>query len=190
MMRAVFLDRDGVLIRDVGNLLSPKEIAIIDKVPAAIKKLAECGYLIVVVTNQAVVARGWATECEVEAIHTELTRMLNDFGATVDRFYYCPHHPNATLPRYRANCNCRKPRPGMILQAADEMCIDLNNSYMVGDRITDIIAGAQAGCHTILVECGSHQLPVIETASPIDLEITPDYQFANLLAAAEWIIQQ
>ncbi len=185
--RAVFLDRDGVLIEDL-LLISESGIRLFQDVPAALKGLKDAGFLLIVVTNQTVVSRGLASEREVAELNRAVReRIVKAGGPLLDAFYVCPHHPSATLERYRANCDCRKPRPGMLLQAAREWNIDLMDSFMVGDRITDIAAGASAGCRTILLRTGTHLAPPIETAEPLDLGLTPDFACGTLTEAAAWI---
>jgi D-glycero-D-manno-heptose 1,7-bisphosphate phosphatase len=187
---AVFLDRDGVLIEDVAQLTKASQIRVMSGVPRALSFLHEAGFRLVVVSNQAVVARGLATEREVRELQGQVGRMIErDGGPILDAFYFCPHHPNATLAAYRIECECRKPQPGMLLQAAKELGLDLRSSFMVGDRMTDIIAGSQAGCRTILVETGEHLAPPIETSQPLDLSIQPDFVCADLPAAAQWILK-
>jgi D-glycero-D-manno-heptose 1,7-bisphosphate phosphatase len=191
MKPAVFFDRDGVLIEDVHLLTRPEQLVLLPGVPEALQRLAAAGFTLFVVSNQPVVARGLATEAEVESVHTELQRRIMAAGGPpVTQYYFCPHHPNATLPQYRVACDCRKPRPGMLLQAAREHALDLQASYMVGDRITDIIAGARAGCRTALVQTGEHEAAPIESPDGIDASVQPDYVCANLAGAAEWIAKQ
>lgn len=188
--RAVFLDRDGVLIEDVDLLTRADQLRLLPGVPEALCALSDAGFKLIVVSNQPVVARGLITEADVEQIHSELQQRLLAAGSpAVERFYFCPHHPNATLPEYRIVCDCRKPRPGMFLQAAREREIDLRSSFAVGDRITDIIAGAKAGCRTILVQTGKHQDKPIETSGPLDVSVRPNHTCANLPAAARWLLK-
>ncbi len=189
MSAAVFLDRDGVLIADNNLLTDAGDIRVLADVPQALSRLKKASFQLVVVSNQAVVARGLVTEQEVDAINAEMERLLEQAdGPRLDGFYFCPHHPNATLPAYRADCECRKPRPGLLLRAAREHNLDLGKSFMVGDRITDIIAGARAGCRTVLVQTGQHQAPPIETVEPLDETVQPDHVCADLETAAEWIL--
>jgi D-glycero-D-manno-heptose 1,7-bisphosphate phosphatase len=190
--RAVFLDRDGVLIEDVDLLTETSQIRILPGVPQALNLLRAGGFGLFVVSNQTVVARGLLTEAEVEHMNEEINRQLAraSSGAGIDQFYFCPHHPKATDLAYRLDCDCRKPRPGLLLQAAREHALSLPSSFMVGDRITDIIAGASAGCRTILVQTGRHDAPPIETVESIDPEIRPDCTCAGLREAAEWILKQ
>lgn len=189
-MRAVFLDRDGVLIEDVDLLTEVEAIRILPGVPAALARLRAAGYRLVVVSNQAVVARGLLTEDQVAALHDEVVHQLTTRGApALDGFYFCPHHPRATLPAYRTVCDCRKPEPGMLRRAAREHGLDLARSVMVGDRITDILAGVAAGCRTVLVQTGKHTAPLIETAAPLETTVPPDHICADLSAAVDWILE-
>ncbi len=186
---AVFLDRDGVLIEDVDLLVSPAQVRLINGAAEAVKVLRGSGRLVVVVSNQTVVARGLVTEEDVQAVHDHIQRLLlTEGGETVDAFYFCPHHPNATLPQYRVACDCRKPRPGLLLQAAAERGIDLSRSWMIGDRITDIIAGRNAGCRAILVHSGRHLNVPIESPDPIDVVTRPDLVCRDMLEAAPMIV--
>ena len=190
MNRAVFLDRDGVLIEDAHLLTESDKIKILKGVPQSLQKLKESGYLLIVVSNQTVVSRGLMTEQEAKALQSQVERKLEERGAPpIDGFYFCPHHPNATILFYRKDCDCRKPRSGLLLRAAREYEIDLPSSFIVGDRITDIIAGARAGCRTILVQTGAHLAPPIETNVPLDTTIRPDYICANLDEAMRWILR-
>ena len=184
--RAVFLDRDGVLIRDLDLLTRCDQVELYACAPQAICQLREAGFAIVVVSNQTIVARGLASEQDVELIHAWIQQLLRiSGGGEVDRFYFCPHHPNATLPQYRVECDCRKPRPGMLLRAAQEMNLDLGASYMVGDRMSDIVAGQRAGCQTILVQTGMHTAPPIESVDLVEVTAEPDYLCADLGEAVE-----
>ena len=190
MNAAVFLDRDGVLVEDANLITRAEDLAILDGVPRALKRLQRAGFLLVVVSNQSVVARGLATENDVHALNVRLQQLLEQAGgARLDAWYFCPHHPNATLRAYRVNCDCRKPKPGLLLRAARERNLDLAASFAVGDRITDVIAGALAGCRTILVQTGKHLDPPIETSEPPDPSIQPDYICADLEAATQWILK-
>jgi len=189
MRRAVFLDRDGVLVEDVDQLTCADQLRLLSDVPVALNTLHNAGFALVVVSNQPVVARGLVTEEEVVRIHAELERLiLAAGGPALDRIYFCPHHPKATLPAYRLDCDCRKPKPGLLLRAAQALNLDLRMSFLVGDRITDIIAGAKAGCRTLLVQTGKHLDKPIETSEPVDTTIQPDHVCADLPAAAEWIV--
>jgi D-glycero-D-manno-heptose 1,7-bisphosphate phosphatase len=187
----VFLDRDGVLIEDVHLLVRADQLQILPGVPAALHALRKGGFRLVVISNQAVVARGMATEEAVEAVHAALNQALLRAGAPeIERYYFCPHHPNATLPAYRVACDCRKPQPGLFLRAARDLGLELAASFAVGDRPTDIIAGRKAGCRTVWVQSGRHMEAPIETSQPIDQPVEPDWTCPDLAAAAEWILAQ
>jgi D-glycero-D-manno-heptose 1,7-bisphosphate phosphatase len=186
---AVFLDRDGVLIEDRGLLSRLTEIRVLDDVPMALRRLKEAGFRLVVITNQAIVARGLITELDLESIHAEMCRMLSALGAPpLDAIYYCPHHPDATLPQYRIACDCRKPRPGSLLRAAEELHLDLKASFVIGDRMTDIIAGSKAGCRTVLIQGPKHADPPIVTVEPLDDSCRPDHTCDDLPDAVNWIM--
>lgn len=187
--RAVFLDRDGVLIEDVGMLTRRDDVHLYAETPRALKRLHGAGFAVVVITNQPVVARGLATEQDLRDIHMWIQQLLRSSGgAEIDRFYFCPHHPNADLPQYRADCQCRKPKPGLIIQAADEMDLDLPSSYMVGDRLSDVAAGVSAGCRTILLETGMHTAAPIESPEPSAEPATPDHVCRSVGEAADIIV--
>ena len=188
MKRAVFLDRDGVIIEDVNVLTDSRQVRLLPEVPEALIRLRRAGFQLLVVTNQPVVARGLISESDLLGIHAAIQRLLRATGADLDAAYFCPHHPNATLPEYRRACECRKPKPGMLLQAAREHMIDLGSSFMVGDRMSDIVAGAQAGCRTVLVKSAKHLDPPIQGAENMDPSIHPDFTCPNLSSAAEWIL--
>jgi len=149
MKKAIFLDRDGVIIKEVNYLHKKEDIEILPGAIEALHKLKQQEYLLIVITNQPTIAKGLISKQGVKEIHDYLNNKLQNL---IDRYYFCPHHPNADLEQYRINCNCRKPKSGMMLQAAKDFNIDLKNSWMIGDRISDIIAGNLAGCKTILIK--------------------------------------
>jgi D-glycero-D-manno-heptose 1,7-bisphosphate phosphatase len=187
----VFLDRDGVLIEDAHLLVRWEDARILPGVPAALKALRDGGFRLVVISNQAVVARGLATEAEVEAIHNTLNRvLLEKGGVAIERYYFCPHHPQANVPAYRTVCDCRKPEPGLFLRAAKELRLDLTSSFAVGDRPSDILAGRRAGCRTVWVQSGRHLDPPIQSTVPMGNPPEPDRVCADLPGAADWILRQ
>lgn len=189
LVAAVFVDRDGVLVRDVDLLQRAEDIEILPGVPAALRRLHEAGLQVVVVTNQPVVARGLLTERQVEDLQADIHQRLRAAGGHVDAFYYCPHHPNANVPAYRTACECRKPRPGMLERAARERGLDLGTSTIVGDRPTDVAAGRRAGCRAVLVETGLHQAaPIVSSDGPLGELGVPHYRCPDLGAAADWIL--
>lgn len=153
--KAVFLDRDGTINRYVGFLRKEEEFELLDGVADAIGKINASGYLAVVVTNQPVIARGEVTVSELQWIHNKMETLLGHEGVFVDAIYYCPHHPHkgyaGEIPELKIDCNCRKPKPGMLIQAAKDLNIDLSRSWMVGDSENDILAGIAAGCKTALI---------------------------------------
>jgi D-glycero-D-manno-heptose 1,7-bisphosphate phosphatase len=185
MKPAVFLDRDGTLIDDVDYLSGFDQITLFPWSVDALRLLARAGFLAVVVTNQSAVARGMVTEDFVRESHAELNRRLERGGARVDAFYFCPHHPDAAIERYRGQCRCRKPEPGMIEDAARDLEVDLGRSWMVGDRWIDVAAGNAAGVRTVLVRSG-HAARVKEMPAP---GIRADAILNNLMEAVGWILQ-
>jgi len=151
---AVFLDRDGTMIEDVGYLSRPSDVRWFPWTADAIRLLNRAGFLVVVTTNQSGIARGYYTEDDLRRIHDEMARHLAACGAVVDQWLYCPHHPAADLEQYRAACGCRKPEPGMIRQACERTPIDLERSFVVGDKLADVGAAERAGARGILVRTG------------------------------------
>lgn len=157
--KAIFLDRDGTINKYVGFLRKEEEFELLPGVADAIKKINKSGYLAVVVTNQPVIARGEVTYSQLENIHNKMETLLGKEGAYLDAIYFCPHHPHSgyegEVKELKIDCDCRKPKPGMLLKAAEELNIDLSQSYMVGDGENDIKAGKAAGCKTVLLntEC-------------------------------------
>lgn len=153
--KAIFLDRDGTINKYVGFLRKIDDFALIDGVSEAIKKINVSGYLAIVVTNQPVIARGEVTFNELDEIHRKMETLLGKDGAYIDKIYYCPHHTDGgfagEVKELKINCECRKPKPGMLLQAAKEFNIDLSKSWMIGDGENDIKAGKAAGCHTVYI---------------------------------------
>ena len=189
MNAAVLLDRDGVLVEDIHLLRARQDVHILPGVPQALKTLSQAGFRLFVASNQTVVSRGLATEAETESLNNHINELLAAAGgARIEKFYVCFHHPQATLARYRAACQCRKPHPGLLQSAAREQGLDLRASFMVGDRITDVIAGVRAGCRTVLVQTGKHLEPPIKTAEPVDISVKPDHVCADLPSAATWIL--
>ena len=178
---AVFLDRDGTINVEKEYLYRIEEFEFTPGAVEAIRLLNQAGYLVVVVTNQSGVARGYYTEADVKTLHRHIDQVLISQGARVDAWYYCPHHEHGQPP-YNQACDCRKPMPGMLLQAAADHAIDLTRSWMVGDKPADIEAGQAAGCRPVLVMTGYGA----ETAaiSPADVSCCPDLLAAARLIAA------
>ncbi|WP_304432599.1 HAD-IIIA family hydrolase [Acutalibacter muris] len=149
--RAVFLDRDGTINKYVGFLRNIDDFELIDGVAERIRKINQSGYLAIVVTNQPVIARGEVTWAQLREIHDKMETLLGEKGAYVEDIFVCPHHPDRGFPgevaEYKVDCDCRKPKPGMLLRAAERYNIDLSESWMVGDSERDMEAGRRAGCH-------------------------------------------
>ena len=189
MEKAIFLDRDGVINEDSGYITNIKDIKIINGVPQALKILNKEGFKLFVITNQPAIGRGLATEKEIENIHEFMNwQIIKTGGPKIDKFYYCPHHPNANLVKYRKVCECRKPSPGMILQALKEYDIDPKKSWMIGDRVTDIIPGKNAGCKTIQLRSQTSN-DIIVSGIPFDKNTKADYNTDTLLEAAKLICE-
>ncbi len=185
--RAVFLDRDGTINEEVNYLSHPDQLRLIGGAAEAIKRLNGAGFKTVVITNQAGIARGYFSEATLQQIHRELDKMLRAQEAHLDAIYYCPHHPTAGIGVYKINCNCRKPKPGLLEQSARELNLDLRQSFIVGDKPADLQAGDAVGCRTILVRTGYGRESEKEMA---DGEFQPEYVADDLLAAAQWILKQ
>lgn len=155
--KAIFLDRDGTINKYIGFLSDINDFELIDNVADAIKDINKSDFLAIVITNQPVIARGEVTFEELEEIHKKMETLLGEKGAYVDAIYYCPHHPDkgfeGEVTELKIDCDCRKPKPGMLLRAAEEFNIDLTKSYMIGDSDVDIKTAENAGCKSIKIEC-------------------------------------
>jgi D,D-heptose 1,7-bisphosphate phosphatase len=184
--RAVFLDRDGTLVVDKDNLRSADELALLPGVSQAIHELNHQGWRAVVVTNQPVIAKGWATEADLQNIHNKLETLLGLEHAFLDRIYYCPHHPEAGFAGERkelkVRCDCRKPGIGMIRKAAADLNIDLAQSWLIGDTTTDLQTAKNAGVRSILVHTGAGGKDGKHPAKP-------DYDADNLGEAVKYILE-
>ncbi len=170
--RAIFLDRDGTLIHDVGYLNNPQQVRLFPGVGEALNELSQSGFLIVLVSNQSGIDGGLLTRKQAEDVHQRLVSILAGRGVHLDAVYYCLHAPEKL-------CNCRKPSPGMLSQASQELRIDLTSSFMVGDKHSDIEAGIRAGCRTILIR-----------ADALDRQcnLKPDYVAASWAALLEYVL--
>lgn len=177
MKRAVFIDRDGTINEEKEYLYRTDEFVFIPGAPRAIRMLNEAGFLVIVVTNQSGVARGYYTEEDVHLLHSHVASQLELLGARVDAWCYCPHHPSGR-GSYALPCNCRKPLPGMLIEAAGRFAIDLESSIMIGDKLVDLEAGVAAGCRSILVRTGYGSEEEHNCRNGIEI-------YANLLAAVE-----
>jgi D-glycero-D-manno-heptose 1,7-bisphosphate phosphatase len=182
--RGVLLDRDGTLIEEVGYLDRLDRVQFFPYSVDAVRLLNRAGYIVIVVTNQAGVARGYFDEPFVEETHRTIAGRLADGGARIDAFYYCPHHPDGDVEAYRVTCNCRKPQSGMIREAAADHQIDLSRSFIIGDRAYDIEAGVTAGARGVLVRTGYGYR--YEDAARQQGAAVAD----NLMQAVSWILRQ
>lgn len=185
---AVFLDRDGTVNVEVGYLREPEQLELIPGAAAAIRRLNEAGRLVVLVTNQSGVARGYFPESMVHDVHARLAQMLGREGAKLDAVYYCPHHPTAGNAPYRTECDCRKPATGLLKRAAREHHIDLERSFMVGDKWSDVELGHRAGARSILVSTG-FAADDPGNVRPAHVE-EPDLVAHDLGEAVDWILRQ
>jgi D-glycero-D-manno-heptose 1,7-bisphosphate phosphatase len=186
MRRAVFIDRDGTISEEVGYLNHPSRFRLFPYSADAVRSLNERGWLAIVVTNQAGVARGYFSEEMIHAVHEQLERELENEGARLDAIYYCAHHPTVGEPPYRLHCDCRKPKPGLILRAAEKFDIDLASSWMVGDRYSDIELARNAGVNSAFVLSGYGQGEWEHQRATWQHE--PDLVSENLLEAVRAII--
>lgn len=152
--RAVFIDRDGTISEEVGYINHVSRFRLFPYAAPAIKHLNESGWLAIVITNQAGVARGYFSEVTIEAVHAAMTKELENSSARLDAIYYCAHHPSVGEPPYRLDCDCRKPKPGLIARAAKDFDIDLEQSWMVGDRYSDVELARNAGVKSLFVLSG------------------------------------
>ena len=186
--RAIFVDRDGVLNdlvynEEEGRVLSPfsaRELRVFPYVPETIKTIRDdLGFRVIVVSNQPGVAKRQFTHAEFEKMNAKVRKELAKMGTSFDAEYYCLHHPSALIPKYRVDCECRKPKPGMLLRAAKEHNIDLPSSYFVGDALVDVKAGKRAGCKTVLV---GHLTAMLSDVMERE-GATPDYMIASLREA-------
>ena len=186
-MKAIFLDKDGTLVDDVPYNVEPRHIALCSGAGPAMRLMVQLDYRLFVVSNQDGVAKGLFPLSALEQVHHRLNDLLFREQVQLDGFYYCPHHPEAKLAQYAQQCVCRKPRPGLLLQAASEHAIDLSASWMIGDILHDVEAGNRAGCRTLLVDKGNetewrlgpHRVPT---------RIVPDlYAAAAAIAAADGV---
>jgi D-glycero-D-manno-heptose 1,7-bisphosphate phosphatase len=183
--RAVFLDRDGTINEEVEFVRSPDELQLIPGAPEAIRALNQAGMVTCVISNQAGVARGFVSEGTLADIHRKLEADLHAGGATLDRIYYCPHHPVKGLPPYNVACECRKPSPGMLLAAARDFGIDLRQSYVIGDRIVDVQVARAVGARSILVRTGYGTIAEQECRRD---GVAPDLVARSIVEAADFIL--
>lgn len=184
--RAVFLDRDGTMIEDVGYLDRLERLKLFPYTIDAVRILNRAGYRVVVVTSQNGIAQGVLTEEFLDETHAHLSKLCEEAGAKVEGYYYCPHSTHAAVERYRTECECRKPKPGMILAAARDHAIDLSQSFVIGDRWRDIEMGLAAGTNALLVETGYGRTQA--TRRPANIPAVP--VAATLIEAVSVILRK
>ena len=183
MRRAVFIDKDGTLISNVPYNADPDKIVLEYGAVEALRLLQEKGYALIVVSNQAGIAHGYFREEEMQPVIDRVRQLLREGGIVLDGFYYCPHHPAGKVTQYAISCMCRKPLPGMLLQAAEEMDVFLPESWMIGDILHDVEAGNRAGCRSILLNKGN------ETVWEMNDYNKPEHIADNMLEAARLIVK-
>ena len=186
--RAIFLDRDGTISEEVGFVDRLDRFHLLPRAAAAIRRINDSGFLAILVTNQSGVARGLFDEALVDAIHERLARWLAAEGARLDAIYACPHHPSEGKPPYRADCDCRKPRPGLLARAAREHDVDLSSSYMIGDKASDIETARNAGAQGILVRTGYGEGELRDRIPQSSAQ--PAFVADDLHGAVEWILSK
>ncbi len=189
MDKIVFLDRDGTINEEVEYLHRPSDLVILPGVSAALKRLKEQGFRLVVVTNQAGVARGYYSESDVDQLHEYMNRLLAEDGAEIDHFFYCPHHPDYGIGAYKKSCHCRKPDIGMFEMAENYFQVDKSHSYMVGDKLLDTEAGHKYGVSSVLVGTG-YGKEIYKGLSGEEKKEAFDAYAKDMTAAADWILQR
>ena len=185
MKPAVFLDRDGTLVEEVGYLDRLDRLSLFPWSIDAVRLLNRAGFAVVVVSNQAGVARGFFAEPFVLEVQREIDALLAAAGGRIDGWYYCPHHPDAPLPQYRRACECRKPRPGMIRQAQAELGVDASRSYVIGDRWLDVQLARNVGARAILVRTGYGATEERQAPDGMAADMVAD----NLIEAVSWVLR-
>lgn len=163
---ALFIDRDGTLVLPRHYLPSCPDLRIYHGLGTGLRRLQNAGWLLVIITNQSGVARGYLSEADLDGMHVDLAGRLDAVGVRINGIYTCPHHPEGVVPRYSLACQCRKPKPGLLLRAAEDLDIDLVQSWFVGDMLDDVEAGNRAGCRTVLVDLGSEEPPASQIRTP------------------------
>ncbi len=182
MSPAVFLDKDGTLIENVPYNVDPALIRLTPNADAGLRLLRDAGYRLVVISNQSGIARGYFEEDALGPVREKLAELLSELGVKLDGFYYCPHHPKGVVAELSIECDCRKPRAGLLLLAARDLNVDLARSWLIGDILDDVEAGNDAGCRTVLIDSGS------ETEWRVTPSRWPSHIARDLARAAEHIL--
>jgi D,D-heptose 1,7-bisphosphate phosphatase len=183
MDKAVFIDKDGTLVKDVPYNADPHKVVLEPGAGKALAALQAAGFMLVLVTNQSGVAHGYFPEEDLFPVFDRIQELLAADNVRLNAVYYCPHHPAGKIERYRQSCICRKPRPGMLLHASRDYQLNLHESWMIGDILHDIEAGNRAGCRTILIDNGH------ETEWVMNAFNTPAFRVPSLTAAADTILE-
>jgi D-glycero-D-manno-heptose 1,7-bisphosphate phosphatase len=183
--RAIFLDRDGTLLEEGGYLDRLERLAFFPFAIDAVRLLNRAGFAVVIVTNQSGVGRGMYDEEFVKQVHDVINQRTSEGGARIDGYYYCPHHPTAEIERYRRECDCRKPKAGMLWQAAADLGLDLSRSFTIGDKWTDVQVAQPAGAKGILVRTGYGRSSEMTRRPGIEPAAIAD----DLIAATAWILR-
>lgn len=181
-LKAVFLDKDGTLIPDIPYNVNADKLLLTDEVVEGLQLLQSHGYLLIIVSNQSGIAHGFFSSEQLDSVKHALCRMCMKLGIYLDGFYYCPHHPEGKIDAFSRECDCRKPKPGLILKAARDKNIDLSSSWMIGDILNDVEAGNRAGCKSILINNGN------ETEWVPGENRMPEFFAKNLAEAANFIL--
>ncbi len=182
-MRALFLDRDGTLVHPVHFPSRPEELHLYAHLGPPLRALQEMGFLLIVITNQSGLARGYFSQADLDRMHAHLRAELERMHVRLDSIYYCPHHPEGSIAELAIACECRKPRPGLLLQAATEWNIDLARSWFVGDILDDVEAGNLAGCRTVLVDLGTEPPPASPVRRPTFVADSTRHALESILAS-------
>ena len=185
---AVFVDRDGTLTEEVGYVNHPKRLRLLPRSAEAVRRLNAADVPVVVVTNQAGIARGYFSEDVMHAVNAALVDQLGRAGARLDGIYVCPHHPSEGTPPWRLDCDCRKPKPGLLMRAAKELELDLGRSMMVGDKPSDLEVAPVVGARAALVLTG-YGLGEWEYRRPT-FRVEPDHVGDDLLDVVEWFLER
>jgi len=183
LTKAVFVDKDGTLIPNLPYNANPAYISLEPGAGSGLRLLAAEGYLPVIISNQSGIAGGFFNEDALGDVHEKINELLLGDGVSVDHFYFCPHHPAGVIKKYAQACMCRKPRPGLLLEAASDLNIDLSQSWMIGDILHDVEAGNSAGCHSILIDAGN------ETEWDVTGNRRPAFIASDFDEAARFIVQ-
>ena len=186
--KAIFMDRDGTISEEAGYINHVSRFQLLPKTIEAIRLINQSSFKAILITNQAGVARGYFPEDLVHEVHRKMNTLLHEGNAYLDKIYYCPHHPQVGSVKYRIDCNCRKPKPGMLEKAAEEFNLDFSQSYIIGDKYTEIALGHKVGSKSILVLTG-YGRGELELFSR-QWEHKPHFVAEDLLSAVNWILKQ